>query len=245
MPRIILMFNKQVIQEFPFSEQSMTIGRKAENHIIIDNLSVSGFHARMDVAGNDFILTDLQSTNGTFVNDKKIGSCKLKHGDNVIIGKHVLLFLDSDGEHAEDEPVTDEEIIDLDRTMMLDTVQQRELLSKQQASMVSPSGVPEKIGILSFLTGSDSGEIQLIKKLTRIGRSNNSEVKLTGLFMGATAATISRRPSNYTITFTGGMTKLKVNGEVVKTSAPLKDFDTIELGSHKFQFYQRDDKGAC
>jgi hypothetical protein len=62
------------------------------------------------------------------------------------------------------------------------------------------------------------------------------------VFMGSTAATISKRPSGYTITFTGGRTKLKVNGEVVKDSVTLKDFDTIELGSHKFQFFQKEVK---
>ena len=93
MARVILTFNKQVIKEFPFTKDGMTIGRKPENDIQIDNLAVSSFHARIDKTGPDFILTDLQSTNGTFIKDKKIVSHKLKHGDNIVIGKHVLLFL--------------------------------------------------------------------------------------------------------------------------------------------------------
>ena len=36
------------------------------------------------------------------------------------------------------------------------------------------------------------------------------------------------------------MTRLKVNGAVVKDSVPLNDFDMIELGSYKFQFYQKE-----
>jgi hypothetical protein len=60
------------------------------------------------------------------------------------------------------------------------------------------------------------------------------------MLMGTTAATISRRPSGYVISFAGGMTKLKVNGKVVKESLPLHDFDTIELGSYRFQFYQKE-----
>jgi hypothetical protein len=62
------------------------------------------------------------------------------------------------------------------------------------------------------------------------------------MFMAPIAATISRRPSGYTITFTGGVTKLKVNGKVVQDSVPLKDFDTIEIGSYKSQFYHQDVK---
>ena len=80
------------------------------------------------------------------------------------------------------------------------------------------------------------GEVELKKKLTKIGKADTSEIKLSGMLMAPTAATISRRPNGYTISFTGGMTKLKVNGETIKDSVALKDFDTIELGSYKFQF---------
>ena len=92
MARLILMFNKQVIKEYPLLKDSITIGRNEDNTISVDNLAVSGYHARVDVAGTDFIVTDLQSTNGTFVNDQKVVTHKLSHGDNVLIGKHVILF---------------------------------------------------------------------------------------------------------------------------------------------------------
>jgi hypothetical protein len=240
MARLILTFNKQVIKEFPFAKDGMTVGRKPENDIQIDNLAVSSFHARVDKTGSDFILTDLQSTNGTFIKDKKIVSHKLKHGDNIVIGKHVLLFLASEKGAA--EKAVESEPMDMDKTMMLDTAKQREMLAKAQATAGAKPAAAEKIGVLSFLEGSMEGEIELVKKLTRIGKSENSEVRLSGLLMGATAATISKRPSGYNISFAGGMTKVKVNGQVVKESVPLKDFDTIEIGSYKCQFYMKDAK---
>ena len=240
MARLILTFNKQVIKEFPFAKDGMTIGRKPENYIQIDNLAVSSFHARIDKTGSDFILTDLQSTNGTFIKDKKIVTHKLKHGDNVVIGKHVLLFLAS--EKGAVEKAVESEPMDMDKTMMLDTAKQREMLAKAQSTVGAKPAAAEKIGVLSFLEGAMEGEIELVKKLTRVGKSENSEVRLSGLMMGATAATISKRPSGYTISFAGGMTKVKVNGQVVKESVPLKDFDTIEIGSHKCQFYMKDAK---
>jgi pSer/pThr/pTyr-binding forkhead associated (FHA) protein len=237
MARLILMFNKQVVKEYPLMKESVTIGRNEDNVIIIDNLAVSGYHARIDVAGSDFILTDLQSTNGTFVNDKKVLSHKLSHGDNVIVGKHVILFI-ATGKEADIK--TDKQKADLDRTMMLDTAKQKELLAKQQGA-VQAAKAAQKIGVVSFIEGSDQGEIELTKKLTKIGKGENSEIRLSGLFMPATAATISRRPSGYVITNMGG--KLKVNGELVKESQPLKEFDTIEIGKVKFQFYQKGSEG--
>ena len=242
MERLILTFNKQIINKYNFTKDSLTIGRKPENDVQIDNLAVSGHHARIDRTGTDFILTDLQSTNGTFVNHKQVFSYTLKHGDNVQIGKHVLLFLASEKQGAGVEEPAKE--ADLDKTMILDTAKQRELLAKQgKPGMPSQAPAPsEKIGVLSAIGGSDLGEIELTKKLTRIGKADTSEVRLSGMMMAATAATISKRPSGYIITSTGGRTKIKVNGKVVNESAPLKDFDTIEIGSHKFQFYQKESK---
>lgn len=241
MAKLILTFNKQVIKEYPFSKESITIGRQEDNTVVIDNLAVSGYHAKIDKVGGEYILTDLQSTNGTFVNEQKIVSHKLAHGDNIVIGKHVILFVATEKEKAEGEGK--DRKLTLDKTMLLDTAKQRELLAKQRVAP-STAKLPEKIGVVSFIDDSGLGEIELSKKLTKIGKAATSEIKLSGLLMGATAATISRRPSGYAISFAGGMTKLKVNGTVVKDTVVLNDFDTIELGSYKFQFYQKEVKSA-
>jgi pSer/pThr/pTyr-binding forkhead associated (FHA) protein len=237
MVKLILAFNKQVIKEYAFARDSITIGRQEDNSIVIDNLAVSAYHAKIDKVGGEFILTDFQSTNGTFVNDEKVISHKLSHGDNIVIGKHVILFVATEKDEIEGEGKDRNPT--MDKTMVLDTAKQRELLSRQkgEASQVKP---PEKIGVVSFVDDSGLGEIELKKKLSRIGKAETSEIRLSGLLMGATAATISRRPAGYAISFAGGMTRLKVNGAVVKDSVLLNDFDTIELGSHKFQFFQRE-----
>ena len=236
MARLILMFNKQVVKEYTLDREGVTIGRNEDNTIMVDNLAVSGYHARIDLAGKDHILTDLQSTNGTFVNDKKVISHKLSHGDNVIIGKHVILFV-ATGREAEAK--TDQQKIDMDKTMMLDTAKQKELLAKQQGALQAAKAA-EKIGVVNFIEGADLGEIELRKKLTKIGKAETSEIRLPGLFMPATAATISRRPSGYVLTTMGA--KIKVNGQAIADNVALNEFDTIEIGKIKFQFYYK--KGA-
>ena len=227
MARVILVFNKKVIKEYPFDKESMAIGRNEANDIVIDNLAVSSLHARIDKAGETYIITDLQSTNGTFVNNKQITAHKLQHKDKIVIGKHLLFFALSREEQAKVKKA------DIDKTMILDTSKQKELLARDADKDVKK----ERIGVINFIDGSGEGEIQLIKKLTKIGKADTSEIRLGGLFMPATAATISRRPNGYAITATGGRTKVKVNDQVIKESYFLKDFDTIEIGSYKFQFY--------
>jgi len=235
MARLILVFNKQVIRDFPFVKESMAIGRSEGNDIVMDNLAVSGFHARIDRTAESYILTDLQSTNGTFVNDKKVVSCRLQHRDKIMIGKHLLFFAMSKTEQSKLQKETE-----LDQTMILDTVKQNELLAKQAKEKgINQAAVKQTIGVISFIDRSDQADIKLNKKLTKIGKAETSEIRLGGLFMSPTAATISRRPNGYAITSTGGA-KVKVNSQGIHDSHYLNDFDTIEVGSYKFQFYTQD-----
>ena len=88
---------------------------------------------------------------------------------------------------------------------------------------------------MSYLSG-DEGDIKLTKKLTKIGKSSASDIVVRGFMMGKTAATISKKPQGYSLSYVEGITKPKVNGAVVKESVNLKEFDIIEIGSVKMQF---------
>ncbi|MGD8504274.1 MAG: FHA domain-containing protein, partial [Syntrophobacterales bacterium] len=92
MAQLILKFKDIVLKDFDLAGDSKTIGREPGNDIVVENLLVSGYHARVDAAGKDYILTDLQSKNGTFVNGEQVTSKKLKNGDQILIGKHLLVF---------------------------------------------------------------------------------------------------------------------------------------------------------
>jgi pSer/pThr/pTyr-binding forkhead associated (FHA) protein len=223
MVRLILIFEEQVIQEFPFHEDSITMGRQNSNSIVIKHFAVSRFHARIDKSGSDFIIKDLKSTNGTIVNGNKVVAHTLSHGDTIGIGKHVIRFVDSEEDWVESEEADE---MEMTRSWTMDEIH--------------GARTPEKTGVLSSIDGSHWGEIELTKKLTKLGRAGTSDIRLSGLFMGATVASISQRPSGYSITFGGGLRRLRVNGRIVKESVPLNEFDTIKVGSYKFQFYEKE-----
>jgi len=94
MPKIVLKFADKVVKEVPLKDDVLTIGRKEDNDLVIDNLAVSSRHARIARIGNEFIIQDTESTNGIFLNGEKVAQHTLKHGDQVLIGKHCLLFQD-------------------------------------------------------------------------------------------------------------------------------------------------------
>jgi len=70
----------------------MTIGRVPLNHIVIDNPTVSAHHALVAKVGDSYRLKDLQSTNGTQVNDVPITDAQLKDGDKIRFGAVVGVF---------------------------------------------------------------------------------------------------------------------------------------------------------
>src|SRR5437016_5308145 len=94
MPKFLLKFNAAVIKEIPITKTELTVGRKEDNDIVIDNPAVSSHHAKITLAGDTFFVEDLNSTNGVFVNEKKIMKAGLKNNDVVGIVKHALVFVD-------------------------------------------------------------------------------------------------------------------------------------------------------
>ncbi len=93
MPVIIVKLENKKIGEYPIIiGQHCTIGRKGGNDIVIENLAVSGFHAQIDSVSTTFVVRDLGSTNGTFVNNKKILMHNLNNEDVIRVGKHELVF---------------------------------------------------------------------------------------------------------------------------------------------------------
>lgn len=236
MPTLTLKFKKDStkIREYTIERgQSLSIGRMDMNDVVIENLAVSGHHAKIDWAGNGFLLTDLKSKNGTFVNDQLAISHWLKSGDVITIGKHILVFSYADGEMQPDKGEKA-----MGETMVMDTGKYRSMLAKNVSSMTSQSGETEQVGVLSFLAGGD-GEVELTKKITKIGKNSSSDIVVKGFTVGQTSATISKRPDGYYLSYVSGISKPKVNGKAVKESVGLKQFDVIEIGSGKMQFIHR------
>lgn len=78
--------------EVPLTGDDCTIGRASSNKLALDYLKTSRSHARIERKGSDFILRDLQSTNGTYIHDQRIEQHTLKNGDTFRIGPTRIVF---------------------------------------------------------------------------------------------------------------------------------------------------------
>jgi pSer/pThr/pTyr-binding forkhead associated (FHA) protein len=233
--KLILKFKDTVISEIPLDNEETTIGRKPENTIHVDNLAVSGRHARVLRIGNKAILEDLGSTNGTFVNDKQITKHILQHGDSVVIGKHVLTFVSLEEKPAVAASEPEEE--DMDKTMVITPQARSAMISKNGPSPSTAPAMP--LAGLQIIAGPLAGKsMELTASLTSMGKGENCRIKIKGFTVGKQAAVITRRPTGYHIAHLEGLAKCKVNGEVVSDQPrTLKDGDIIELGDTKIEFY--------
>ncbi len=93
MPFLTLKFKDNIVNKYKLDDKSsLLIGRRRTNDLVIENLAVSGDHAKIEPSQGGFVLTDLQSKNGTYVNNKPVTTRQLKNGDVIKIGMHSLIF---------------------------------------------------------------------------------------------------------------------------------------------------------
>ena len=83
----------RVGETFPIQGERMSIGRRPESEIFLDDVTVSRDHALLVQRGDEYYLDDLGSLNGTYVNRQRVDSHRLEDGDELQIGKYKLSYL--------------------------------------------------------------------------------------------------------------------------------------------------------
>ena len=235
MTKLFLMFKDKVISEIPVSKPITTIGRSTGNDIPIDNLSVSSFHAKIVQNSGVFVIEDLKSTNGTFVNNRRISQCQLNNNDQIVIGKHTLVFsvITGDDESKADDNTTHKAILGTrEKTVMFDA----RLLNSQQPRPKTPL-----LGGFKVVTGqTEKKEYLLAEPVSSIGKAANCEIRLSGFFTPAVAAEIIRNQDEYSIKPTSFFCKPLVNGSKIKEPRRLVPGDIVTVCSLKMKFFIKD-----
>ena len=240
--KLILSFNDQEVDEVPLDKESITIGRRPECDIHIDNLAVSGQHARVMTIAGDSFLEDLDSTNGTFVNGKRVKKHPLAIGDLVTIGKHSLRYVSEAGAAAAPSPsqgFAETIVISAGETAALrqaatdaEAARAQQAVAASEAGPAPTAGVSANIGPARLRLVTDSGdgkEMALSKALTTIGKP------------GVQVAAISRRQNgDFIVHVDGGENNAArpvVNGAVIGVkSQKLSDQDVIEIAGVRMQY---------
>jgi len=221
--KLELSFNSNKLGEFSLDREVLTIGRKEDNDICIDNLAVSGHHAKLLTIFNDSFLEDLESTNGTFVNGIAVQKHPLKNGDVIFIGKHELRYVN------DSKAINDDE----DKTVLIRPKQEAPgYPNPPQIETVEfqPDEPSFESAKLQILNGSGAGkELLLLKASVKLGKSGSEVVQ------------INKRPDGHFIVCLdqpsdGRMPK--VNGEDIGArSVKLENHDIIEINRLKIEYF--------
>ncbi|WPH20446.1 FHA domain-containing protein [Variovorax paradoxus] len=207
MPKMIISIDGTVIGQMALAKDRTTLGRRAYNDIVLDNLAVSGEHAVLHMRGGEVEIEDLNSTNGTYVNAIVVQKQqKLKDNDVIEIGGCRLHFRArssaaanagstraAQGDYAASVPLS---------------------AAPTEAGALLELGMP----VLRVLSGTDLGqEVPLQKVVTTIGKP------------GVAVAVVTRRRQSYMAsTIMGGVT---LNGAPLGAEPiGLQEGDVLELG---------------
>ncbi|MFW5863893.1 MAG: FHA domain-containing protein [bacterium] len=236
MAEIIVKLDKKEVDRYTFDGDEIEIGRGDANDIKLKNLSVSRRHARIIRDQGHYYVEDLNSANGTYVNGKRVVRAQVFHEDQVIIGKHVLIF------HAPDSEFKSQ-YDDIQETVMLGPDEQMpsappmDETGPQEDFMFSESeseeGAPASLRVRSagnkdFYAGVHLG-------VTRIGRSPESKLRLLDWFVDQNQAQIIGDESGFRIRNLSEVNPTLLNGEPVQ-EAKLQSGDQIHLGISRILF---------
>lgn len=213
MPELVVKLGDKVVQKYYFDKEIISMGRARDNDIVVENLSVSRNHSRIrkDDEGK-YIITDLNSANGTYVNNVRINKTELMDDDIISIGKHQI--------HFHDKSLSDEQLISdafgAERTMIVDkTPTARLLITKgKQADQ----------------------EFKIGKNETYIGRSSDNDIRIHDWFVSKKHAMILKEGSNYFLKDLKSWRGTMVNGKFTRETQ-IKDGDSLQFGSTVMEFH--------
>ena len=218
MAKIIVSLDDNLIKVVPLNKDRMTLGRRPYNDIVVDNLAVSGEHAALQVIGRDYFIEDLNSTNGTYINEQKVKRQILKNGDKIEIGKYEIKYL-------QDGPGLLESDVNV-ANVKLDA--DDEILTEEKKPLFEQTKFAEAYVAIKILSGASTGkELPLVKIVTTIGKPGEAVIAIT------------KRPKSYMVAHVEGATRPSLNGVSFGIDAvPLKNGDLFELAGTAMQFIQ-------
>ena len=233
MAKLILSMDGLVLKEIPLDKERLTIGRKPQNDIQIDNLAISGEHAVIVTILADSFLEDLNSTNGTQVNGQAIKRHFLRNNDIVELGKYKLKYLVENGPSASgNDPEPAIKVKAAIPTKAAELQLEVDPDARKPAATATAAG-PRSEGLpvaaIQLLSGPNAGkQLDLQKTLTTLGKP------------GVQVAVIAKRPHGYFITHVEGDQFPTLNGRPIDAQArALNDHDVIEIAGTKMEFFHK------
>lgn len=235
MPYLRVYLNNALLDQFELTGEKLTIGRSRDNDIVLDNPGVSSRHAVVEPRGSTHVLMDNKSTNGTFINNKRIEEQELAFRDEIQIYNFVLKYM----------PIarlaTNDEIAEVSKT-----------ISEHAATVevtISDINALKKLRkrnktayLVQIKNGRQADSYKLSDIYFTIGRSSSSNIRSRGWFAPKTAATLVRQHNAYHL-LPHKRGKVKINGRPAKEESTLTSGDHISVRGTEYVFQYKSGSG--
>jgi pSer/pThr/pTyr-binding forkhead associated (FHA) protein len=254
MAKFVVFYNSELLKTYELDEPVISIGRLPENTISIANMGVSRRHVKIEEdTDRSYVLSDLNSLNGTYVNGKRIKKVTLRTGDKISIGKYTILY-EATGESRESAPVPEaapaqpaeppprQSARDLAGTAADFSYVHRTTEPHMRAVPEKSAGDGEKNGEreqagAELIETNKHVVYKIDKKYLTMGSGDDDDIFVSGFMVGSNQISIEVQSDGIFINSGKLLGKMKVNGKP-KRRHLLQHKDRIEIGSSTFRFME-------
>ncbi len=227
MAKLVVSLGGSLVRQYFIDKERFTIGREAHNDVVIEDAAVSRDHAVIITVGNDRIIEDLDSSNGTFINGARVSRRILQHGDVMHFGRYHLRYVNPKGSTE----------INLEQTMLITSLPKelRELRGGRVSAPEGTAGPAARTGRIHF----PRGRVKVIGGPGAGASVELDRVVATFGTPGEQLAVIARRPHGYFLSHVEGRRYPRVNKRPIGAEPhPLRSHDVIEVADIRLEFLQ-------
>ena len=260
MVKFMVFYEGKPLNTYVLDEPVITVGRLPENTISIANMGVSRRHLRIEEDfDRKYILTDLNSLNGTTVNGKRVKKVPMHSGDKITIGKFTIIYEEiSLGAGASAEKNSGESIAAPPGSPMQEEAEEKRSDTRTAKKPIeeppllpaeeeAPRGQTQKVRAAASEEVEEKTPmlIDTAKHLTYIldkpymtlGNGDSDDIPVAGFMVGEQQAFIEETEEGWRVSTNKMMGKLKVNGRAVKSHL-FRHKDRIDIGSTSFRYME-------
>ena len=222
-----------IIKTFPIADgQTITIGRGTECDISIDNTAISRQHISLCKNSGIYFVSDLGSTNGCFVNGKKIDTDEPVSGaDSIVFGKFTLAPADPIGSTNRIAASVSTAMMDIDDETIFVTGKKQPLSTRQfKAKVAGPT--------LTVISGGASPKELSLAGISsvKIGNDPSCDIMIPGWFVAKTQAYIIKRDNAYLLVPQKSWVGTYLNDCKLGSEQTLRSGDIITIRGSSFRF---------
>ena len=228
LPALILVEGTTGHKQFPLERREYILGRDPSCDILLDSPGVSRRHARLTQEGDGYVLEDLGSSNGTFVNDERLAAPRrLKSGDEVKLGQSVALRFQLpqvtatmvEGVGGSPQATLMEQVVSgVAATVMGDD------------SLFALQATPPKLTVT--VAGQAPRDYPLTRPEIRIGRAEDNDIVIDSRIVSRYHARLEKSPAGYQlVVLPEASNPVLLEGRPLSAARKLQNGDLLRIGS--------------